>query len=119
MNGFSGGPVDPVTLRLLDEQRSKMEAADISLSTSRAHLEAASAFLPVTESAAARKLGDLIEAVLFSRVVSVLENDPEAEAMMKILREFDAERDVARRAVKRLMNQHPDAPVRRTNAEER
>lgn len=115
MSGFSGGPMDPVTRRLVDEQRIMAgDVQDDTFTRTRNHAERAAAFLPAAASDAARQLADIIETVLLARVRVVLENDPEAEAMLKILHEFDSRRDVAMRAVKILMNQNPDAPVTRT-----
>ncbi len=99
---ISGGPMDPLTLRLVDHERTLQQRAEADAKIDR--LKDMATFSAVSESKAAAKLVDLIEGVLFSRITVLLEQDPEAEAALKILRAFNAERDVARRAAKELIH---------------
>lgn len=96
-----GCEINPITLRPVEEERAA--AARSENQKSAAALEDQAGFLPVAASEAAATLAAMIEAVLISRVEIVLAQDPEAVAMLKILRAFTSERDHARRAVKALM----------------
>ncbi len=100
---ISGGPMDPVSLRMAEEERLRQEAIPAK---GKSRLEDAAGFLPVAESEAAEKLMDLVEAELFDRICKVLAEDAQALAILNILNAFNTRRDVARRAVKQLMN-HP------------
>lgn len=98
---LSGGAVDPVTLRPLDERLPRQGGPETIMMSDMMQRLAAS------ESEAAHKLSDMIEAVLTRRVAKVLEEDPEAMAVLKILQAFDAERNATLHIVKKLMKRQP------------
>ena len=99
----SGGPVDPVTGRPLEDARLRPSERERS---EKARLEKAAAFLPVAESEAAKTLTDLIEAVLYARVSELVEKDPECSAVLSILKVFATQRDYAKYAVVRLIDEN-------------
>lgn len=97
----SGGPIDPVSRRPEDEVRA---ARDLSArGEDRRRLEDHAAFMPVAESAAAAKMIELISGVLESRIDEFLKKDPQCQAVLSILDEFQGQKNLAKMAVKKLM----------------
>lgn len=99
----SGGPMDPITLRLAEEETQRRTMPQMGNNSRVVAAEKAAAFLPVAESEAAKTLTAMVEKVLYERIEALAMADDQCLAMLKIMDALTSSRGFAMRAVKLLM----------------
>jgi hypothetical protein len=96
--------MDPITLRLAEEETQRRTMSQIGNNSRVVAAERAAAFLPVSESLAAQTLTDMVDKVLQDRVKELAMADDQCLAMLKIMDALTSSRGFAQRAVALLMN---------------
>jgi len=100
----SGVNVDPITGRPLEQVTAELENATAKQQESM--LKEQADWFDVTKTEAGAKIIALVEGKLTSRIDTLIKEDPEAAAYVKILQELGIKEGLARAATKQLFERY-------------